>query len=336
MSDVQLDFTIGTVDDSKSRPPSGWKYLSRGGHVRCAFSSTRSIRVGMGVNVRTHDSQSFWFVEQTGPEEFVGRLINDRHVPAGEPEPITLLELINRFVPEPHYYEELVLPAMRLQPNPPSEDWHIAAVEEKNVIALFGLALIYLVRDEEDRCKELIHDLVAMKSDFPGKDQHLFNEFGIALRKSMLFTEAVVCFRRALEFVEDDEHLYYNLARAYYENGNWEESLNALIMSHRLNPNLEVTRNLFEVMVGLEDNEALLKQYAKPPVPPSVAARARQILAAGSGRLRLDEEPVGMAMGTRRAKESDREKGTGRAVESGRARSGRVGKVELKRHGRKK
>ena len=137
-----------------------------------------------------------------------------------------------------------------------------------------------------------------------------------------MFAEAAQYFRRALDFVKDDEHLYYNLARAHYENGEWEASLDNLVRCHRINPELEVARNLFEVMVGLGEQRGsgrsdTASQRCLPmwlPAPGRSWPRA-------AVRLRLDEGPVA----------------AGIDIERGRARSGSpVGFIELKRHGRGK
>ncbi|BDQ33756.1 tetratricopeptide repeat protein [Pseudodesulfovibrio portus] len=337
MSDDFFGLELPTSAGNGDETPSGWRYLSRGGCVKCAFSTTTAVEMGVGMNRRVHKGQNFWFVEQVDRGVFEGRLLNDRHVPSGDAETIDLQELVDGYRPELAYYEELVLPAMlELEKTLDRGDEHrergrldraraeyerARGIEENNVKALFGLGLIYLERGETDRARDLLAELVKIKATFDGKNQHLFNEFGIALRKNRMFAEAVEYFRRGLDFVKDDENLYYNLARAHYENGEWEASLDNLIQSHRLNPQLEVTRNLFEVMVGLENNEDLQLRYGKPAVPPHVASRARQILATGSGRLRLDEGPVA----------------AGLEIERGRARSGSpVGFVELKKHGRGK
>lgn len=334
MSDDFFGLELPTAADEGVDIPSGWKYLSREGRIKCAFSSTKPVKMGLGVNQRTHQSQNYWFVEQVDKNRFEGRTLNDRHVPTGDAEPIELQDLVANYTPELAYLEELVLPAMlelektldrgdehreRGRLERATEEYERArGIEEKNVKALFGLGLIYLERGELDRARGLLAELIKIKATFEGKNQHLFNEFGIALRKSDMVSEAVEYFRRALDFVEDDEHLYYNLARAHYENGDWEGALDNLVHCHRLNPELGVARDLFEVMVGLEDNEGLLVRYDKPPVPPHVAARAREILATGTGRLRLDEGPVA----------------AGVEIERGRARSGSaVGFVRLKKHG---
>ncbi len=292
----------------ESKTISGWDYLSDGGDIRCVFSTTKVVKMGMGANSRKHASRVYWFVEQTGKEQFEARKINTKNVPSGDIVPVPIHKLVNDYTPELSFYEETVLPAMeeleeilddgdefrdegRLYSAEKEYD-RALTIEEKNVRALFGLGLIFASRREEDRTRALLAELVQVKAAFDGKNQHLFNEFGISLRKAGLFNESVVYYKRALDFVKEDENLYYNLARAHYENNDWNECLSGLIMSHRLNPGLEIARDLFQLMIGLAENEQLLHQYGKPPVPASVAARARQIMAVERGKLTLDEGPV--------------------------------------------
>ncbi|BCS89660.1 hypothetical protein PSDVSF_29020 [Pseudodesulfovibrio sediminis] len=265
----------------------------------------------MGASASSHMNQTFWFIRQVSNDMFEGQLINNRHLPAGEVETIPLEILIHNYVPEIAYYVGLVLPAMKEQGLSDGTD-----LDEHNLTSLFGLGLIYATRNQMKLAQSVISEIVEVQGDFAGRGQFLFNEFGIALRKNGLVPEAVECFRRASEFVHDDENLYYNLARACYENDDWHGCIENLVQSHRLNPRLEVTRNLLEVVVGLEENEYRLSQYGKPPVPPDVASRAREVLASDTVKLPLDEGPV-------------------MRIEPGRARSGGppVGTVHVKRHG---
>ncbi|OIQ49339.1 Tetratricopeptide repeat protein [Pseudodesulfovibrio hydrargyri] len=292
--------------------PSGRVFMA-GGLVRCVFSAATPVKMGMGANSRTHESLTFRFVEQTGKDDFVSRLLGDRHLPIGEAELISLDDLVAEYSPELAYYEEHVIPAMLERGTP--EDAPASTIDGRVFNGLFGLGLVYLEQGEPVRAAALFNDLARSGAHFEGRDQFLFNDLGIVLRKCGLFDLAIAFFLRALEYVKDDENLFYNLARAHYENKDWTRSLDYLIQSHKFNPGLTVTNDLLELMVGLEADERLLARYDKPPVPPAVAARARQILAAGSGRLKLDDTLVG------------------RPVEPGRARSGGIGYVQFKRHG---
>lgn len=314
MSDDFFSLHLDNAPEEEApRPPSGWNYMSTSGSLRCVFSFIQPVKMGVGVNARTHDSRNYWYVEQVGREMFEARLINDRHTPTGDPVPVTLHDLVGNYTPELAYYDEVVLPAMIEAAQVTHESG--AGIDANVVMSLFGLSLVYLSRHEPDRTRALLESLVNVSSDFDGKDQFLFNDLGIALRKSGLYPEAISFFRRALDFVTDDENLYYNLARAYYENNDWEGCLRHLVMSHRINPQLDATRNLLELIVGLDQDQSLLGRYGKPSVPPEVAARAQDVLAAGTGKLTLDEEPVAIG------------------IEPGHARSGGVGVVEIKRHG---
>lgn len=306
-------FALHLDDEEESLAcPSGRTFMAAG-QVRCVFSAATPVKIGMGVNSRTHESLTFRFVEQTGEADFVSRLLSDRHLPQGEAELITLDQLVEDYSPQLAHFEEHVVPAMLERGTP--EDALTSAIDGLVINGLFGLGLVYLERGQSGRAAALFNDLARSGVDFEGGDQFLFNDLGITLRKCGLYDLAIAFFLRALKYVQDDENLFYNLARAHYENDDWTRSLDYLIQSHKFDPTLTVTNALLELMVGLEADERLLARYDKPPVPPAVAARARQILAAGSGRLKLDDTLVG------------------RPVEPGRARSGGPGHVELKRHG---
>jgi len=286
---------------------SGFEFLADGGLIRCAFSTVKAIRVGVGSSSRKHVSQIYWYVEQIDDNMFEMRRINDKNVPAGDVTVISLNRLLDEYTPELAYYEEVVLPALesleetvgqgdafrkegRLY-SAELEYGRVLEIEESNVRAVFGLGLIHASRNEVQRTREILKQLVDIQAAFDGKNQHLFNEFGIALRKTRLFEEAVAYYSRALDFVTDDENLYYNLARAHYEADNWTECVEALALSYRLNPELVVTRDLLTVIVKLAESERLSKESGKPPVPSGIGNRARRLLEAEES-LPLDENPV--------------------------------------------
>lgn len=295
-------------DKPESLPaPSGWEYLAESGRIRCAFATVKKIRMGLDAE-RKHESKIMWYVEQVADETFEAWKINPNNVPAGESEIIPLHRLINDFTPQLAYFEDVVLPAMntleetldrgdalRGQGRYYSAEMEYGLaleVEEHSVRALFGLGLVYAGRRELERTRDLLAELVNVKSTFNNKNQHLFNEFGIALRKAGLFAEATAYYNRALEFVDNDENLYYNLARSHYENNDWEKCMEALMKSNLLNPDLEVANDLFQVTVGLADDDRLLARYGKPPVPKGVADRARKVMAAKRPMVTLDENPI--------------------------------------------
>ncbi|MUM76597.1 tetratricopeptide repeat protein [Pseudodesulfovibrio sp. F-1] len=261
----------------------------KGGNIRCVFSSADEMRVGTGMTTRKHVSRIYWYVEQLSEDRFSLRRINSHHVPTGEERVIPLRELIEGYIPEVEFFEGNTVPAMELlqeyldQGSEQREQGRLYSaqdsfgqalgMDEANVRALFNLGLIALSLHDQDKAREMMRELLKIKSTFSGRDQHLFNEFGIALRKAGMYDEAADYYAKGLEFVENDENLFYNLARVNYERGCWAECVEALGRSHALNPELTAARQLGELLVELANNDALREQYNKPPVPDDVAAR---------------------------------------------------------------
>lgn len=289
--------------------------------IQCVFSTAKVLKTGTGVTSRKHEACLYWFVRQIDAGHYTIQKINSHSVPSGETETINHARLIREFTPELAYYETTVLPAMenlediidqgdefREQDQLYSAEREYdraLGIDEKNIRALFGLGLIFLERKETERARELLAELVNIKSLFQGKNQHLFNEFGITLRKSGMFTEAQAYYQRALDFVSNDGNLYYNLGRACYENNDWEGCMDALTQSYRLDPELDSTKQLFKTIINLSEDNEKRKEYGKSRIPHKISARAKSLIEGG--------EPQGRGVITVQS-----------GSEKGRARSGNV------------
>lgn len=257
--------------------------------LRCAFSTVRTIKVGTGTTAKKQETRFLWLVEQRG-EQYAVRKLNPSFVPVGDEEIIDTEKLLADYTPEVEIYNSRVEPAMkgleeaitkgdehREQHEPLSAEMEYDKaldIDEKNVRAIFGLGLVYLERDDRAKARGVFEDLVDLKGAFDSEHKHLFNEFGIALRKSLLFEEAVKYYSRAVEISTGDENLYYNLARAFYEKGDWDHCMQFLAHALEINSQLEQALNLCTLIVGVSDNPALLKKYDKPQVPGNVVQEA--------------------------------------------------------------
>ena len=290
--------------------------LSEEGRVRCAFSTAEEIKVGVGSAQRKRLSKLYWYVEELGAEKFTLRQINANKVPFGGEQVIGLKELMKDFTPEVEFFETEVVPAMELLEDYLDEGDHhreegrlysaegayqsALGLDESNVRALFNLGIVYLDLHNLDRARDMLSQLVKLKSAFSGKDQHLFNEFGISLRKNGLFDEAVEYYSHALEYVANDEHLYYNLARAHYERGDWKECVAALTRSRELNPDLSAALDLGQVVMEMARDEELCRELGKPPVPREVAAEVNGVMRPSSRPLVLNYSGDGVEIGRAR------------------------------------
>ena len=307
---MEKKITLSSLDDDQDLPENT---LSKDGVVRCVFSSDERVKVGTGTTTRTHVSKLLWYVEELGNKKFSVRKVNHHHVPSGEDRVIGLGKLLAEYVPEVEYYEEFTLPAMELledyldEGEEHREEGRLYSAEgcfdkalgldEQNVRALFNLGLIYMEQEDAEKTRNLMRSLLAIKATFTGKDQHLFNEFGISLRKNGLLDEAVEYYSRALAYAQEDDHLHYNLARANYERGDWEGCVASLLRCGELNPDLEAARELGGLVIRLSGNPALCRKQGKPSVPDGLAEAVLGV--AGEGypaappkvRHRVDGQP---------------------------------------------
>ena len=90
-------------------------------------------------------------------------------------------------------------------------------VDVDNVRANFGIGLTYLERGESDKAENIFARLIKLDGAYEEEHKHLFNEFGISLRKNKMFSQSLEYYLRALDLTKKDENLYINIARVYLE-----------------------------------------------------------------------------------------------------------------------
>ena len=262
--------------------------------LRCVFSTVTEIRIGTGTTAKKQRSKLLWHVQQKEADEFAVHKINPQFVPVGEAKIICQAELLADYTPEVEIHNNKVEPAMsalretiargdnhRKQGEPLSAEMEYSRaldVDETNVRAIFGLGLVYLERGDKEKSKAVFGQLVSMSAAFDSEHKHLFNEFGIALRKSKLYEEAVSYYSRAATLSSDDENLYYNLARVFYEKDDWENCFEFVSRSLKINSYLAHSLGLCKLIVAVSKDDSLRKKYDKPVVPEGLALRFQELL----------------------------------------------------------
>lgn len=226
--------------------------------VRGVFSTQEVRKVGTGTTTRKTVQKTFWFVEQH-ENTIECQPLNTNYVPSGPKRKVTLDELIAKFSPEPEFYLNSVFPKMQeLQRSVENGDSHrekgenFAAeyeyaralkVDEENVRANFGIGLTYLERGDSAKAQDIFQRLVKLDAAFEPEHKHLFNDFGINLRKNKMLKESLEYYQRALELTQNDENLFMNMARVLLEtndiNGCIDNLLKALELAPRHEPSLK-------------------------------------------------------------------------------------------------
>ena len=231
------------------------------------FSSQTVAKVGTGTTVRKTIQKSYWFAEQVegeGEPVVMVQPLNSDNIPSGPKEAVVLAEFLERFNPELEFYQQEVFPKMkeldktlkraeeqRDQGALYSAEFEYAAAldfDEENVRANFGLGLTYMERGESAKAADIFERVVHLDAAFTPEHKHLFNEFGINLRKSKLLDQAVDYYTRALEITQNDENLYYNVARAYFERGDRDDCVDNLKKALEINPDFEEANKFMEFL----------------------------------------------------------------------------------------
>ncbi|MGE4293469.1 MAG: tetratricopeptide repeat protein [Desulfovibrio sp.] len=241
------------------------EYIRDSGMPKCAFSTRKVIRIGTGSTTQKKESKILWIGTQISDDLFEVQRVNNNMAPSGDTSVIPCAQFYRDFHPEVDLFNSKILPVLRRiqtavergdnhrqrgEPYSAEFEYNIALdLDEHCVRALFGMGLVYLARNETDKARNVFTELVGIKAAFAPEHKHLFNEFGIQMRKKGMFDEASAYFQRGLEFDDTDENLYFNLARANFEKGDYQTCVKNLAASLDLNSAVEEAREFARYLV---------------------------------------------------------------------------------------
>jgi tetratricopeptide (TPR) repeat protein len=109
-------------------------------------------------------------------------------------------------------------------------------VDGENLDAHLGKGKAHIGLGEVDKARETFAKMSAIDSLYDKENKHLFNEYGIELRKGKMYDMAIDNYKKAIEIDADDEALYFNLARAYQESGNLDFAVGNLKKALAMKP----------------------------------------------------------------------------------------------------
>lgn len=220
--------------------------------IKGIFSSQTVQKIGTGTTVRRTISKMYWQAEEIESDKVEIQALNTNYIPSGPKKEITKEEFLSKYSPEPEFYVSTVYPKIQelnssIQRGEKArqagatysaefEFQQAVGVDADNVKANFGLGLTYMERGETNKANDIFERLVKLDAAFQPEHKHLFNEFGINLRKTGMQDQAIDYYNRALEMTSKDENLHYNMARAYYEKGELGTCIEHLEKVLQINP----------------------------------------------------------------------------------------------------
>jgi len=225
--------------------------------IKGVFSTQTVAKVGTGTTQRKTIQKTYWDAEELEDGQISIQPLNVNYVPSGPKRNIERDDFLSKFNPEPEFYVSTVYPAIKEMDgaivrgekhrergaaySAEFEYQQAMAIDEENVRANFGLGLTYLDRGDQVKANDIFERLVDLEAAFEVEHKHLFNDFGINMRKNKMYEQALQYYLRAEELVKNDEHLFHNIARCYFEKGNVEGCKKYLIKSLEINPDLDAS-----------------------------------------------------------------------------------------------
>ncbi len=232
--------------------------------IKGVFSTQTIQKVGTGTTTRKTVKKTFWYVNEIEGDLVEIQPLNVNFIPSGSKKRIARADFLDKFSPEPEFYISNVYPKMKeLDETIVKGEHHrekgesfsaemefgsALNIDEENIRANFGLGLTYMDRGEDKKANDIFNRLVKLDAAFEPEHKHLFNEFGINLRKNKMFDQSTDYYQRAMELVQDDENLHYNIARVYFEKQDYKKCVMHLNEALKLNPELEEARKFIQYL----------------------------------------------------------------------------------------
>lgn len=221
------------------------------------FSIQEMRKVGTGTTTRKTIQKAYWFCQELEDGSIEAQLLSGNFIPTGPKKNIPKDDFIEFYSPEPEFYISNVSPKMaelnktvaRADRHRENGEHYSAEMEYgsalkldiENVRANFGLGLTYLARGETDKAENIMERLVKIDAAFDTEHKHLFNEFGIDLRKNGMHDQALKYYNRAITLAEQDENLFYNIARVHLDQKDFAGAVRYIGKALDINPRHDVS-----------------------------------------------------------------------------------------------
>lgn len=251
-------------------------------HILGVYSLIKEAATGHGSTSRSYQQKTLWFVRRLDDDTYTIQALNANSVPSGPILSITKGDFIRNYSPEPGYYEKRCLPFIESlkkklsQAEKCLEEENLDGAEkefckallldEKHPKANIELGKIYLQNGDGKKLSRAFKRILGIDALFQEQQRHLFNDFGICLRKSKHFSEAVAFYGKAIETNETDENLFFNIARALAESGDVEGARAKLLQALTLQPDFPAAKQFIAFLDQQKETTDAMPEIPLPEV----------------------------------------------------------------------
>lgn len=235
------------------------RYLKK---IQGVFFEESTITLGTGHTQKTQKMKNYCNAEQIDDEKVKLSFLGNEGKPTGIVIELPYDEFLRRYTLDPNY---------RVKTKEEAEhDRHVAIAEKHrtrgenysaefeytnalkidpdSIKANFGIGTLYMEMGDTSKAKEVFKKLSEVEAIFEEENKHLFNEFGIELRKANMVDEALANYKKAITISPEDEHLHFNVARLYYDKKKLDKAIEWLSKALKINPHFMDARN-FEALI---------------------------------------------------------------------------------------
>jgi tetratricopeptide (TPR) repeat protein len=238
------------------------KYVRK---IQGIFFEESTITLGTGNTQKNQKMKNYCQAEQIDSEKVKLSFLGNEGKPTGIVIEIAYDEFLKRYTFDPNY---------RVKTKDEAEhDRHVAVAEKQrargevfsaeleytkalkidpeSIRANFGIGTLYMEMGDTTKAKEVFRKLSEVEAIFEEDNKHIFNEFGIELRKANMLEEALANYQKAITISPQDEHLYFNIARIHYDIKEWNNALVWLKKALEINSHFRDARS-FQMLISKE------------------------------------------------------------------------------------
>jgi tetratricopeptide (TPR) repeat protein len=207
---------------------------------RTIYLRREKVKLGFGSTANTMTVENYYQVVEVDENHVEIQLLDFNDQPIFKTSVITKEEL-KHYIHCPDYFENKKNPIeLMVEKYVQSGDRHFEKKQYVNSECEYNKALLLnknhlranlgkgktlFARGKKAEARKIFSKLSNIDALFEVGNKHVFNEFGIELRKKGMFGEAISNYLKAISIDSKDEVLHYNLARAYYEQGDFEKAI---------------------------------------------------------------------------------------------------------------
>jgi tetratricopeptide (TPR) repeat protein len=180
--------------------------------IQGIFYEESTINLGTGHTQRTQSAKNYCRAEQGDDEKVKLTFLGNEGQPTGIVIDIVLDEFLKKYTLDLNYRVKTkeederdrhiaIAEKHREHGEPNSAEFEYTKalkIDPESVRANFGIGTLYMDMGEADKAKDIFRKISQIEALFEEENKHIFNEFGIELRKADMAEEALGNYLKAI------------------------------------------------------------------------------------------------------------------------------------------